>query len=284
MSNNALEINNLTKTFKDFTLKDVSLSIPKGTVMGLIGQNGAGKTTIIKLIMNIIGKDTGNIKVYGLDNIENEIEVKNKIGYVADEDYLYINANLTKCRMAFKVMFENWDDEIFDKYVEKFELPLKKKFYEFSKGMKTKAMLALTLAHKPDFLILDEPTAGLDPVARIEVLDILRDFVSDCEKAVLFSTHLTSDLDKIADYITLIIDGNIKESMSIDDVEEKYAVISGSNQAFDNKEDKYVGIRKGEISSEALILRSQMSEFKDVSVSIPNIEQLLTFNIWGKNI
>ncbi len=282
MNNNALEINNLSKSFKDFTLNDVTFSVPKGTVMGLIGQNGAGKTTIIKLIMNIIGKDSGNIKIFDVDNVENEVEAKNKIGYVADEDYLYVNSNLAKCRKAFKVMFEKWSDETFDKYVKKFDLPLKKRFYEFSKGMKTKAMLALTLAHQPDFLILDEPTAGLDPVARIEVLDILRDFVSDGEKAVLFSTHLTSDLDKIADYITLIIDGNIKESMSIDLIEEKYAVISGSNESFANKEDKYIGIRKGQSNSEALILRKDLNDFDNVTINIPNIEQLLTYNIWGK--
>ena len=283
MKNNALEINNLSKSFKDFNLNDVTFSVPKGTVMGLIGQNGAGKTTIIKLIMNIIDKDSGNIKIFDIDNVKNEVEVKNKIGYVADEDYLYVNSNLAKCRKAFKEMFDKWSDEIFDKYVKKFDLPLKKRFYEFSKGMKTKAMLALTLAHQPDFLILDEPTAGLDPVARIEVLDILREFVSDGEKAVLFSTHLTSDLDKISDYITLIIDGDIKESMSIDLIEEKYAVISGSNESFANKEDKYIGIRKGQINSEALILRKDSKYFDNVTINIPNIEQLLTYNIWGKH-
>ncbi len=283
MNNNALEINNLSKSFKDFNLNDVTFSVPKGTVMGLIGQNGAGKTTIIKLIMNIIDKDSGNIKIFGIDNVKNEVEVKNKIGYVADEDYLYVNSNLSKCRKAFKEMFDKWSDEIFDKYVKKFDLPLKKRFYEFSKGMKTKAMLALTLAHQPDFLILDEPTAGLDPVARIEVLDILRDFVSDGEKSVLFSTHLTSDLDKISDYITLIIDGDIKESMSIDLIEEKYAVISGSNESFANKEDKYIGIRKGQSNSEALILRKDLIYFDNLTINIPNIEQLLTYNILGKH-
>lgn len=283
MSNNALEIKDVTKKYKDFTLNNISFSIPKGTVMGLIGQNGAGKTTCIKLIMNIIGKNSGSIKVFDMDNIENEIEVKNKIGYVADEDYLYISANLLKFSQAFKVMFDNWDDELFKKYVDMWKLPMKKNFYAFSKGMKTKAMLALTLAHKPELLILDEPTAGLDPVARIEVLDILRDFVSDGEKAVLFSTHLTSDLDKIADYITLIIDGNIKESMSIDKIEEKYAVIMAGTDSFKGKEDKCIGIRKGSISSEALILRENIKYFYDATVSTPNIEQLLTFNIWANN-
>ena len=282
MSNIALKIDNLTKSYKDFTLDNVSFSIPKGSIMGLIGQNGAGKTTIIKLIMNMIGKNNGSIKVFDMDNIENEVAVKNRLGYVANEDYLYVNSNRLKFSMAFKTMFEKWDEEIFNKYVEMWELPLKKRFYEYSKGMKTKAMLALTLAHMPDLLILDEPTAGLDPVARIEVLDILRDYVSDGEKSVLFSTHITGDLDKISDYLTLIIKGKIVESMSIDKIEEKYAVITGGNSVFEGKE--IIGIRKGEMNSEALVLRENLNLFPDVLVQTPNIEQLLTFNIWGKTI
>ena len=209
MSNYALEINGITKKYDGFTLKDIDIKLEKGTVMGLVGQNGAGKTTLINLIMNKIRNDGGEIKVFGFDNIADEPKVKNLIGYVADEDYMYFGFTLEKYRKIFSMAYDKWNGELFDSLCKKFDLPLKKKFSEFSKGMKTKAMLALALAHEPELMLMDEPTAGLDPVARIEILDMLREFVSDGEKAVLFSTHITSDLDKIADYITLIIDGEI---------------------------------------------------------------------------
>lgn len=281
MSRYALEINNLTKKYKDFTLDDVSFSLEKGSVMGLIGQNGAGKTTIIKLILNALGKNAGTINVFDLDNIENEVAVKTRIGYVADEDYLFVNSNLKSHARAYSIMFPDWDEELFNKYITMWDLPLKKKFAEYSKGMKTKAMLALTLAHKPDMLVLDEPTAGLDPVARIEVLDLLREFVADGEKAVLFSTHITGDLDKIADYITLLINGKVTETMSIDKIEEKYAVISGDNSLISGKESELIGCRKGTLTFEALIKRENILKFTGVSVHTPNIENLLTFSIWG---
>jgi len=281
MSNLALEIKNITKKYKDFTLDDVSFSLEKGSVMGLIGQNGAGKTTIIKLIMNSIGKNSGKINVFDMDNVGEEVAVKTRVGYVADEDYLYINANLKAYAKAYSIMFPQWDELLFQSYIKMWDLPEKKKFSQFSKGMKTKAMLALTLAHKPDLLILDEPTAGLDPVARIEVLDLLRDFVSDGEKAVLFSTHITGDLDKIADYITLLINGKVTESMSIDKVEEKYAVISGDNSIIDGNQRYLIGCRKGSMSFEALCKRENLNKFSGVTVHTPNIENLLTFSIWG---
>ncbi len=283
MSNFALEINNLTKHYKDFALEDVSFSVEKGSVMGLIGQNGAGKTTIIKLILNAVSRKSGGISVFGLDNVKNEPEVKNKIGYVADEDYLLVSSNLKAHAGAYKIMFDSWDQELFEKYAEMWKLPLKKKFSEYSKGMKTKAMLALALSHKPEILILDEPTAGLDPVARIEVLDILRDFVSDGEKAVLFSTHITGDLDKIADYITLLIDGKVTESLSVDKVEEKYAVISGDNSIISGKEHEMVGLRKGTLTFEGLIKREKLGLFSNAIVHTPNMENLLTFSIWGNS-
>ncbi len=281
MNNFALKVENLGKIYSDFELKDVSFEVEKGSIMGLVGQNGAGKTTVMRLIMNMIDKNSGRISVFGYDNLVDEISAKNLIGYVADEDFLINSATLNEHRNAFKIMFENWSDDIFDKYVAQFELPRKKKVFEFSKGMKTRAMIALALAHQPQILILDEPTAGLDPVVRIEILDILREFVSDGEKSVLFSTHITSDLDKVADYITMIINGKVVESAGIDEVEEKYVVISGSPDLAKGKERFFIGERVGEINFEALILRNDLSHFSGVNVQNPTIENILTFNIWG---
>jgi ABC-2 type transport system ATP-binding protein len=161
-------------------------------------------------------------------------------------------------------------------------VPVDKKIMELSKGTKTKAMLALTLAHQPDLLILDEPTAGLDPVARIELLDILRDYVSDGEKSVLFSTHITSDLDKVADYITIINNGKIIESLSIDKIEEKYVIISGASDELQGHESEFVGIRKGSSGFEGLLLREKATiKFPQLEMHTPNIENMLTFSIWG---
>ena len=282
MNNYALEINNLSKEFSDFKLDNVSFRLEKGMVMGLVGENGAGKTTIIRLVLNAIEKNGGNIKIFGMDNDAEEIACKERIGYVADEDYLIVTSNIKNYAKAFAHIYKNWDQPLFEKYAKMWNLPPKKKFSEYSKGMKTKAMLALTLAHHPELLILDEPTAGLDPIARIEVLDILREIVGDGEKSVLFSTHITGDLDKIADCVTVLNGGKITESTEIDKIEEKYAVISGPLSVLSsaNKE-KCVGIRKGSQNFEALIERKYLGSFEGVSVRTPNIENLLTFTIWG---
>ena len=282
MNNYALEINNLSKEFSDFKLDNVSFRLEKGMVMGLVGENGAGKTTIIRLILNAIEKNGGNIRIFGMDNDAEEIACKERIGYVADEDYLIVTSNIKNYAKAFAHIYKNWDQPLFEKYAKMWNLPPKKKFSEYSKGMKTKAMLALTLAHHPELLILDEPTAGLDPIARIEVLDILREIVGDGEKSVLFSTHITGDLDKIADCVTVLNGGKITESTEIDKIEEKYAVISGPLSVLSsaNKE-KCVGIRKGSQNFEALIERKYLGSFEGVSVRTPNIENLLKFTIWG---
>lgn len=281
MSNNILEINGLSKDYKDFSLKDVSFSIEPGTVMGLIGQNGAGKTTVIKLIMNMIDRNGGTIKVCGKDNIEDEIFVKNKIGYVADESYFFMNTTAKKIAGVCSAAYDSWDGEKFSSLLKKWKIDEKKKVSALSKGTQTKLMLAAALCHGTELLILDEPTAGLDPVARIEILDMLREFVADGKRSVLFSTHITGDLDKIADVITLVIDGKIHESMSIDMIEDKYAVISGAKDKLTPANERYtIGARKLNTGFEALVKRENLDKFEGVSVKNPNAENLLTFSIW----
>ncbi len=230
--------------------------------------------------MNIIKRDGGKITVCGNDNIENEIKVKNSIGYVADEDYMYYESKLKTNAEVFSELFDNWDQGKYEKYVKQWEIPDTKKVRTYSKGTKTKAMLTLALAHNPDILILDEPTAGLDPVARIEVLDILREFVSDGEHSVLFSTHITGDLDKVADSITLLINGRVTESLNVDQIEDKYAVISGNNSEMAGKEKYLIGARKGSMNFEALVKREDLKHFDNVGIAAPNAENLLTFSIW----
>lgn len=280
---NMLEIINLNKNFDNFKLDNINISLQKGSIMGFIGGNGAGKTTTIKLILNAIGKNSGEIKILNKDNVDDEEFVKSCIGYVPDEDYFILNSTLKNHAKALKVFYENWNDDIFLSFAKKWTLPLNKKISEFSKGMKTKAMLSLAFAHDPKLLILDEPTAGLDPVARIEVLDLLRDFVSDGEKSVFFSTHITSDLDKVADFVTLIDNGRILDSLSIDKLEEKYIILSAGLEELKGLENEFIGIKKGEFSFEGLILRDKANTyFKNLKKSKPNIENYLTFSIWGE--
>lgn len=277
---NIMEIKGLEKKFADssFSMHDINLSLPKGVIMGLIGENGAGKTTLIRLIMNIYGRSGGSITAFdGLDNVKNESEFKNKLGFVADEDFLYINTTVAKTAKAFSYAFEKWDNSIFQKYMDMWQIDVKKKCGELSKGMKTKVMLALALAHKPELLILDEPTAGLDPAARIEMLDILREFVSDGERSVLFSTHITGDLDKVADYIALMIDGHIHEVISADEAQEKYAVISGDKGEM--LPAVLIGPKTTDIGFEAIALRKNIPMFKNVTVRTPNFEDILVHTI-----
>ena len=277
-----LRIEGLTKSFREFSLNNVSFQLGKGCIMGFIGENGAGKTTVIKLILNAIERDAGQIQVFGLDHEKDEIAVKERVGYVPAEDYFTANSTLAKHANMVRVFYDTWDATLFQALCDNWSLPLNQKIYEFSKGMKTKAMLALALAHRPQLLILDEPTAGLDPVARIEVLDIIRQFVENGERSVFLSTHTTSDLDKIADYITLLHKGRVKESLPIDEIEEKYALIQGEVKAVEGKEEAFIGLRKGKVKFEGLMFRSTAQMlFNEDYIKRPNIENLLVYTIWG---
>lgn len=277
-----LKIEGVSKYYSSFNLKNVSFTLKKGCVMGFIGENGAGKTTTIKLILNAIEKDEGKITVFGLDNEVDEISIKERMGYVPAEDYFTANSTLGKHVKMVQAFYGTWDEILFNALCKSWGLPLNQKIYEFSKGMKTKAMLALALAHRPQILILDEPTAGLDPVARIEILDSIRQFVESGERSILLSTHITADLDKIADYITLMHKGRVKESISIDEFEEKYALVQGDIEMVEGKEGAFIGLRKGKVQFEGLMLRSAAEIiFSESYIKRANIENLLVYTIWG---
>lgn len=277
---NILEVRNLSKTFdgNKFSVNIDILDIPKGAIVGLIGENGAGKTSFLKLIMNIYGRESGKITGFdGKDNVIDEPDFKNRVGYVPDDDYLNTVLTPAKIAHAFSMVFKNWDSKVFDKYMTLWQIDTKKKCGTLSKGTKTKVMLALALAHSPELLILDEPTAGMDPAARLEFLDILREFVSDGERSVLFSTHITGDLDKTADYIAMMIDGKINEMLSADEAQEKYAVVSGETD--DTDSELLIGVKTTSIGFEALALRENIPALGNVSVRTPNYEDILVHTI-----
>jgi ABC-2 type transport system ATP-binding protein len=211
-----LKISKLKKEYPEFVLDDIDWKVPKGYVMGLIGPNGAGKTTTIKLIMNLIKSDGGRVDVFGLDNIQNEKQIKNRIGYVGEEQYFYDHKSAAWTGEFVSHFYEKWDQERYQSLLEKFQILPKKKIKKFSKGMKVKLSLAIALSHNPELIMLDEPTSGLDPIVRREVIDFLKTFTQENDKTVILSSHITDDISRIADYITYMINGQIVMTESKD--------------------------------------------------------------------
>ncbi|MBS1339572.1 MAG: ABC transporter ATP-binding protein [Clostridia bacterium] len=250
---NILEIKNLSKTYKGFQLKNVNMELPKGMIMGLIGENGAGKTTTIKSILNIINSE-GSIKIFGKDIKLNEKEIKEEIGIVLDDSFLSEYLTTQQVNSIMKSMYKNWDEQLYFKYLQNFKLPKNKLVKDFSSGMKMKLKVATALSHHPKLLILDEPTSGLDPVARNEILDIFQDFIQNEENSILVSSHITSDLEHIADYITFINDGEIILSKTRDELLEQYGIVKCTKEEFE-KIDKndYLKFKKNRYEYEVLV-------------------------------
>jgi ABC-2 type transport system ATP-binding protein len=229
-SEDVLRITELRKRYGEFLLNDVSFSLPRGYVMGLVGPNGAGKTTIIKLIMSLIKPDGGGIEIFGLDHLAHEKEVKGRIGFVYDVPPFYGDVSLRDTKRAIAPFYQKWNEALFNDLVSQFQLPLKKKVKTLSSGMRTKFALALALSHDAELLILDEPTTGLDPVFRRELLHGLSGLLQDEEKSILFSTHITTDLERIADYVTFLEDGEVTLSASREELQENWGVVRGDEE------------------------------------------------------
>ena len=222
---NAVEIKGLTKRYDGFTLDNVSFDVPKGSIMGFIGQNGAGKTTTINALLNIVKKDEGEIKLLGLDSVKDEFEVKSQIAAVFDELPFDDRLNANDINKILREVFEQWSSETFFGYLDRFSLPRKKKFGKFSKGMKMKLQIASALSHNAKLLIMDEATTGLDPVVRNEILDIFLEYLQNEEHTILMSSHITSDLDKVADSVTFIDKGKLLISGYKDDILDSHGVL-----------------------------------------------------------
>ena len=248
-----LEVHGLTKRYKDFVLEDVSFNVPPGRIMGLIGPNGAGKTTIIKLIMNLLRRDGGSVRLFGLDSLTHEAEVKTRIGFVYDEPPFHQDVPLSRLKAAIAPFYPGWDEARFLSLCRRFELPLGKKLKKLSQGMKSKFALSLALSHKADLIIMDEPTSGMDPIFRRELLDILSELVRDEGKSILFSTHITSDLERIADAITMVKDGRLVFSSTRDQIMDNWAIVRGGEELLTNGLKKhFLGHRITDVAVEAL--------------------------------
>lgn len=224
---NMLEIKRLGKSFDTFTLEGIHFKLEPGYIMGLIGGNGAGKTTTINLILNKLKKDSGEIKIFGLDHVIDEKVIKEDLGIIFDEVSIVREWTLKEVEKAYKLFYKRWDSNKFYKYLEEFSLNSHAKVSDLSRGMSVKLMLATAFAHDAKLLILDEPTSGLDPASRDTLMEILQDYIEDGTKSVLFSTHITSDLEKVADYITCIDNGKMFFTGTKDEFLESYRRIKG---------------------------------------------------------
>lgn len=282
---NLLEIRGLCKHYPLFDLQNVSFSVPCGSIVGFIGENGAGKTTTIKLILNEMCRDSGSIKIFGMDNIRDERNIKEKIGVVFDESYFYGEFKAGDIGSILKKVFKTWDSTLFESYLRKFQLPKDKMIKEYSKGMKMKLSIASAMAHRPQFLILDEATSGLDPIIRSDILDMLLDFMQDESHGILFSSHITGDLEKVADYITFIHQGKIVFDRSKDDLIYRCGILKcGSSDFAKIDKNDIVRWRKNDCGYEALVMEREAVKRKYPGLVVDNasIDEIMLLHVKGE--
>ena len=276
-----LQLKNVTKAYKDFTLDEVSFDLPPSIVLGMIGENGAGKSTTISAILDMIGLTEGSIKVFGMDHKKDGPAVREKIGTVIDGmnqiPYFYIK----DVEKIYKNAYKNWDSEKFYTLLKRFKLPQDKQIKTFSKGMNVKLNFAAALSHNPDLLLLDEATSGLDPVMRNEILETLQDYMAEGERFILLSTHITSDLDKIADYILFIHEGKVRFLKSKEEIEENYGILTETLKALTPEDyDAYI---KNAFSFRVLISNKKelTDHIKGLNIERASVEDIMLFYIKG---
>lgn len=277
---NALEVCHLTKDYGSFKLDDVSFTVPGGTIMGLIGENGAGKSTTIKCILNLIHRDGGEISVFGLDAIRDERAVKSQVGVVLDESLFHDTLNPVQIGKILSKLYPNWDGACYGDYLRKFELPEKKTVKTFSRGMKMKLAIAAAFAAQPRLLILDEATSGLDPVIRDEILDEFLNFIQDEDHAILISSHITSDLEKAADYVTYLHKGRVVLSGAKDELLDSYGKLVCSRADLERVDRSLLaGSRVGQFGCEALVKdrHAFARHYPGLTVDPATLEDIMVF-------
>lgn len=284
MNKNALAVSGLTKKYKDFTLSNISFVVPQGSIVGLIGENGAGKSTTLNAILNLIHKDSGEIEIFGNPCEELHPDIKENIGVVFDGTNFSEELTPKRLNKVLKGIYNSWDEGYFFSLLKKLSLPATKKIKTFSKGMKAKLSIAVAFAHHPKLLILDEATSGLDPVVRDDILDMFLDFVQDDENSILVSSHITSDLEKIADYIVFIHDGHLIFSKSKDELLENYGIIKCGAAQFDalDKQD-LIAYRKQDYEWQVLVEnRHKIAKHYPKAMVIPaTIDEIMLLYVKG---
>lgn len=278
MNDNMLEIIGLSKHYENFHLDDVSFCIPKGFIMGLIGPNGSGKTTTIKLILNMLTRTSGTVTVFGKDNIAEELAIKKELGVVFDSNFFVDAWNMPTVEKSISPFYENWNSTRFYELLSKFRIDKAKKVSELSKGMQMKLMLACAFSYDAKLLILDEPTSGLDPVSRDELLEILSEYIEDGQHSVLFSTHITDDLDKAADYITYLHFGRQQFTGSKDEFVDLFRIVKGGKEELTLELKKVlVGVRSFSTGFEGMVRTADLARFPSLDNEPVSIDDIIIF-------
>ena len=272
-----LTVKNLNKNYPSFKLSNISFDVPKGYIVGFIGRNGAGKTTTLKSVLNIVKPDTGNVEFFGKDINSHEVSIKQDIAYMLGAFEFYPRSKVKTMVDVYKSFYKNWDNALFDSYLSKFSIDSNKRITELSAGMRVKFGIALALSHDAKLLILDEPTSGLDPIAREELLDIFQEVVSDGEHSILFSTHITSDLDKCADYILLIKDGQIKLNATKDDIIENHILVKGNLDDLKQLKSSLIGYKTNKFGFSALAQKQSIKKSASLVLEKPNLEDIMIY-------
>ncbi|GED71891.1 ABC transporter ATP-binding protein [Brevibacillus reuszeri] len=273
----ALDIRNLNKKYPSFQLSDVSFQLEKGYIMGFIGANGAGKTTTIKSILNMLHLDGGEVHILGKNMAEHELELKQEIGIAFAGFDFYKQSRMKMLTDVIKKFYKNWDNETYYSYLKRFKLDENKKIAELSTGMKVKYSLALALSHDAKLLILDEPTSGLDPIARDDLLDIFQELVVDGEISILFSTHITSDLEKCADFITFIENGRIIHSLEKEEFKESYRLLNGSESQLSQVKDRMISYKTNSFGFTGLIRAQDFDSSSGIKATTPSLEEIMIY-------
>ena len=285
--NTILEVQGLTKQYpkSGFRLNDVSFSIPSGAIMGFVGENGAGKTTTIGCILNTLIKDGGTVKIFGKEMTDASTDIRNEIGAVYDGNAFPEHLTAVQISSAMRHIYTNWDDGLFKEYLKRFKLPESKKIKTFSRGMTMKLAIAVSLSHRPKLLVLDEATSGLDPIVRDEILDVFLDFVQDENNSIFLSSHITSDLEKVADYITFIHDGSIIFSETKDTLKYNYGMMRCKAAQFaEIDKEGVLAYRKQDYQIDVLISDKKAAERKYRGIVIDNvtIEEIMLLLVRGE--
>lgn len=275
---NLIEVNGLCKNFEKFQLKNVSMTLEEGFIMGFIGRNGAGKSTTLKTMLNLMKSDGGTIKLCGLSNPRDEIEIKNQVGYVFGGVDFYPEAKISRITDVTKSFYKEWNEELYKSLCERFEIDQNKKFKHLSAGMKVKYSVAVAMSHNPKLLILDEPTSGLDPAARDDLVLLFQEFIEDGRHSILFSTHITSDLEKCADYITYIKQGEILASTDRETFHNSYISVAGKKEQLTSEvESKIIGLHTHQLGFEGLMKAEDraVAEAGGFEIGQPTLEDIM---------
>lgn len=272
-----LTVKGLNKKYDQFHLKDVSFNLEKGFIMGFIGSNGAGKTTTLKSILNLVHADSSTVTILGQDFSKNEIKLKQQIGFMFGGVDYYAKSKLGKITDVVKRFYEHWDEAVYARYMKRFSLNEDKKITELSHGMRVKYSLALALSHHSRLFILDEPTSGLDPVARDDLLELFQELINDGEKSILFSTHITSDLEKCADYITFIQNGKIIESREKDDLISAYRLVKGTHEQLNMLSPSLISHKSHAFGFTGMIKTEALMPMDGLEVEPPTLEDIMIY-------